>query len=121
MHEGRTIMDYPDVNSFFDDVEQNMKDNAIPGFKFYRLYDPYNGRGFAFHFTTKAKYDYGFEIMLGFTDSLFKLDLDLSTPFDARSWNTKGNEESDHLYPLHQIGFKIAAFFTQFSVAFNRQ
>lgn len=121
MHEGRTIIDYPDVDSFFDDVEQGMKDDAVPGFRFHRLRDPYNGRGYSFHFITKAKYSYGFEITFGFTNSLFKLDLDLTAPFDAHSWNTKGEENSHHLYPLRQIGFKIAAFFMQFAVAFNRQ
>jgi len=34
MHEGRTIMDYPDVDSFFDDVEQNMKEMLFLGSSF---------------------------------------------------------------------------------------
>jgi hypothetical protein len=121
MQNGRTILDYPDVDSFFEDVERGMKDNETPGFNFHRLSDPYNGRGYSFHFVTKKKVSYGFEIALGFTDSLFKLDFDVTAPFDTRVWNTRGVEDSHQLYPLRQIGFKVAALFTQFSVAFNRQ
>lgn len=114
-------MDYPDVDSFFDDVEQGMKDKAVTGFKFNSLRDPYEGRGYSFHFTTKAKYSYGFEICFGFTNSLFKVALDLTAPFDTHAWNTQGQEDSHHLYPLRQFGFKIAVLFAQFSIAFNRQ
>ena len=121
MPEGRTIIDYPDVDSFFDDVELSMREKLEPGFSYNRLSDPYCGRGGSFNYVTKSKTCYSFEFNFGFTDSLFKLDVDLSTPFDARQWNSRGSEGSHSLYPLRQIGAKLAVLWTQVSIGFTRQ
>jgi hypothetical protein len=121
MQEGRTIIDYPTVDSFFDDVELGMKNDSKPGFNSHRLSDPYCGRGVSLWYTTKSKTCYTIEIAFGFTDSLLKLDVDLTPPFDAKKWNTRGEEDTHSLFPLRQIGAKVAALFMQFSIAFTRQ
>jgi len=121
MQEGRTIIDYPTVDSFFDEYEMEAKENAVPGFSFHRLSDPYYGRGFALHYTTKNKSEYGFEFGFGFTDSLLKLDVECSTPFDGTRWNTRGDEDSHSLYPLRVLGMKLCLLFTQISFTFSHK
>jgi len=121
MPKGRTIMDYPSVDSFFDDVELSMKEHLETGFSYHRLSDPYYGRGGSFNYVTKSKICYSFEFGYGFTNSLFKLDVELSTPFDDKKWNSRGSEDSHSLYPLRTVGVKLAALFAQLSISFTRQ
>jgi hypothetical protein len=120
MPNGRTIIDYPDVDSFFDDVELSMREELEPGFSSRTLLDPYCGRGGSFSYVTKSKTSYSIELSFGFTDSLFKLDVDLSTPFDAKKWNTRGDEDSHSLYPLRTFGAKLAVLWMQVSIEFTR-
>ncbi len=121
MKTGRTIIDYPSVDSFFDEVELSGRKDLDTGFSSYPLSDPYVGRGRVFNFTTKSKTTYGFEIALGFTDSLFKVDVELTPPVDTRRWNTRGNEDSHSMFPLRTIGIKLGVLFTQLNIGFTRQ
>ena len=121
MKTGRTIMDYPNVDSFFDDVELLGRKDLDTGFSSYPLSDPYVGRGRVFNFTTKGKTTYGFEIALGFTDSLLKLDVELTPPFNNRGWNTRGKESNHSMFPLKTAGIKLGLLFTQLNIGFTRQ
>ena len=121
MKEGRTIVDYPSVDSFFDDVELLGRENLDTGFSSHPLRDPYVGRGRVFNFTTKSKTTYGFEIAFGFTESLFKLDVELTPPFNAMAWNTRGRDSHDKMFPLRTAGIKLCVLFTQLNIGFTRQ
>jgi len=121
MKTGRTIIDYPSVDSFFDEVELENRKDMDTGFSSYRLSDPYVGRGRVFSFTTNNKTCYSLELAFGFTDSLIKLDVELTPPFDTRSWNTRGNENSHSLFPLRTVGIKLGLLFTQLNIGFTRQ
>jgi hypothetical protein len=121
MNTGRTIIDYPSIDSFFDDVELENRKDLKTGFSSYRLSDPYVGRGRSFSFTTKNKTCYSIELAFGFTDSLFKLDVELTPPFNTRVWNTRGDEDNHSLFPLRTAGIKLCLLFTQFNIGFTRQ
>jgi len=121
MNKGRTIIDYPSVDSFFDEVELLGRKDMDTGFSSHPLFDPYVGRGRVFNFTTKSKTTYGFEIAFGFTDSLFKLDVELTPPFNSRMWNTRGDESNHSLFPLRTAGIKLGVLFTQLNIGFTRQ
>jgi len=121
MNKGRTIIDYPSVDSFFDEVELLGRKDMDTGFSSHPLFDPYVGRGRVFNFTTKSKTTYGFEIAFGFTDSLFKLDVELTPPFNSRVWNTRGDENNHSLFPLRTAGIKLCLLFTQLNIGFTRQ
>jgi hypothetical protein len=121
MNTGRTIIDYPSVDSFFDEVELLGRKDLETGFSSHPLFDPYVGRGRVFNFTTKSKTTYGFEIAFGFTDSLFKLDVELTPPFNSRVWNTRGDENNHSLFPLRTAGIKLCLLFTQLNIGFTRQ
>ena len=121
MNEGRTIIDYPSVDSFFDEVELLGRKDMDTGFSSHPLFDPYVGRGRVFNFTTKSKTTYGFEIAFGFTDSLFKVDVELTPPFNSTVWNTRGDENNHSLFPLRTAGIKLCLLFTQLNIGFTRQ
>ena len=115
----RTIMDYPDVDSFMDDVDKAIRDDRQRGFGFHILHDPYSGHGFVAEYVTQFGTSFGIELTLGVTDKLFVASLSATPPFDTHKLNTLGREDQGNSR-YKQLSAKLGVLFAQIHISFIR-
>lgn len=84
-----------------------------------KLKDPYYGRGFEVSIGKSETVSYSAEVMVGLTDSLFKFNLAVTSPFDNLKFNTRGDEDTGGK-DLIEVSLKVAVLWVQLSIGFNR-
>lgn len=82
------------------------------------IHDPYYGHGFDVSTTTASEVTYGGGVSLGVTDSLFKINLNLTPPFDTNKLNTLGAEEG--VGGFTELGLKVCVLWLQLTVSIYR-
>lgn len=82
------------------------------------IHDPYYGHGVDLDLTATSGVSYGTGFSIGVTDSLFKINLTLTPPFDTNRLNTFGREDSVGGYS--ELGLKVCFLWLQVSLNFYR-
>ena len=85
-------------------------------FKSRILHDPVYGHGVELSVGDDKDTSYLAGLALGFTDSLFKVNLELTPPFDTHKLNTRGNEEKGR--DLVGVSLRVAVLWVQVSIDF---
>lgn len=82
-------------------------------FKTRKYHDPVYGHGVEVSVGNDKTVSYLAGLSIGLTDSLFKINLELTPPFDTHKFNTNGNEEKGK--DLVGIGIRVAVLWVQVS------